>query len=79
MQAISLTQIETARERIAGTIRSTPVVASPSLTEALGVPVSLKLEHQQITGSFKLRGASNAVLRLSNGLLVRDVEFGGEA
>jgi threonine dehydratase len=31
----------------------------------LGVPVHLKLEHRQTTGSFKLRGASNAIASLS--------------
>jgi threonine dehydratase len=31
----------------------------------MGVPVHLKLEHRQTTGSFKLRGASNAVAALS--------------
>jgi threonine dehydratase len=30
-----------------------------------GVPVHLKLEHQQVTASFKLRGATNAVSRLT--------------
>jgi threonine dehydratase len=38
---------------------------SPSLSQHLGVAVYLKLESQQITGSFKLRGASNAVAQLS--------------
>ena len=38
---------------------------SPSLSQQLGVPVYLKLESWQITGSFKLRGASNAVAQLS--------------
>ena len=31
----------------------------------LGAPVHLKLEHRQTTGSFKLRGASNAIASLS--------------
>jgi threonine dehydratase len=35
-----------------------------SLTEIAGAPVFLKLEHRQTTGSFKLRGASNAVAQL---------------
>lgn len=54
----------TARQRIAGTILRTPVVPSQSLTQASGHPVHLKLEHLQKTGSFKLRGAANAVLAL---------------
>jgi len=62
---VTLNEIEQARLAIAGTIRPTLLNASPSLEELLGVPVSLKLEHQQITGSFKLRGASNAIAGLS--------------
>lgn len=42
----------------------TPLVPSPSLSERLGSPVYLKLENQQITGSFKLRGALSAVTAL---------------
>ncbi|WP_417426217.1 hydroxyectoine utilization dehydratase EutB [Hoeflea sp.] len=63
---VTLDEIEQARLAIAGTIRPTLLNASPSLEELLGVPVSLKLEHQQITGSFKLRGASNAIAGLSD-------------
>jgi threonine dehydratase len=54
-----------ARRAIAGRIRRTPLVVSDSLARAAGAPVHLKLEHLQITGSFKLRGATNAVLALS--------------
>jgi threonine dehydratase len=56
--------IQAAAARIAGRIRPTPLVFSPSLTEISGAPVHLKLEHHQITGSFKLRGATNAVLAM---------------
>ncbi|TIM99018.1 MAG: hydroxyectoine utilization dehydratase EutB, partial [Mesorhizobium sp.] len=55
----------TARERIAGKVERTPTVLSHSLSEQFGVPVHLKLEHRQTTGSFKLRGASNAVASLN--------------
>lgn len=40
------------------------MVPSPSLSERTGVPVFLKMEHHQTTGSFKLRGATNALLQL---------------
>jgi threonine dehydratase len=63
--AIALQDIRTARNRIANKIERTPIVLSQSLSERLGIPVHLKLEHRQITGSFKLRGASNAVAALS--------------
>jgi threonine dehydratase len=62
---ITLGDIEAARARIAGKIAHTPTVASPSLSHRAGVPVLLKLEHRQTTGSFKLRGASNAMAGLS--------------
>ncbi|MBG6207100.1 threonine dehydratase [Labrenzia sp. EL_126] len=53
-----------ARTRIADRILRTPMVHSSSLSERAGVPVHLKLEQLQKTGSFKLRGATNAVLAL---------------
>ncbi|MBW3096198.1 hydroxyectoine utilization dehydratase EutB [Pseudohoeflea coraliihabitans] len=62
---VSLNEIEAARARVADTIRVTPVNLSESLSARLGVPVHLKLEYLQRTGSFKLRGAANAVSRLS--------------
>jgi threonine dehydratase len=65
MTQVTLEHICVARERIAGKVERTPTVLSQSLSERLGAPVHLKLEHRQITGSFKLRGASNAVASLS--------------
>lgn len=62
---VTLADIEQANRRIEGRILRTPFVLSASLTERCGVPVGLKLEHHQTTGSFKLRGATNAVLSLS--------------
>ncbi|NGO50702.1 hydroxyectoine utilization dehydratase EutB [Allomesorhizobium camelthorni] len=62
---VTLSDIQAARERIAGKIVRTPTVLSPNLSERLGVPVHLKLEHRQTTGSFKLRGASNAIASLA--------------
>lgn len=71
--AVNLRDIEAARERIAGRIERTAMVASRALTERAGVPVRLKLEHRQTTGSFKLRGASNAVASLAAGEKARGV------
>jgi threonine dehydratase len=64
--SLSLSDIQAARRRIAGRVVETAMVPSPSLSERCGVPVQLKLEHRQITGSFKLRGASNAVAMLAD-------------
>ncbi|MEZ2130720.1 MULTISPECIES: hydroxyectoine utilization dehydratase EutB [unclassified Sinorhizobium] len=70
---VSLVDIHAAARRIAGRVRRTPMVQSTSLSEIGGWPVHLKLEHHQTTGSFKLRGASNAVLSLSQEQRARGV------
>jgi threonine dehydratase len=70
---IGLRAIADARARIGAHIDHTPLVASPSLTEFCGVPVGLKLEQHQITGSFKLRGATNAILGLTAAQRARGV------
>ena len=54
-----------ARRALEGRIRRTPIEESPALSEAAGVPVSLKLECLQLTGSFKIRGAFFRLLSLS--------------
>lgn len=54
-----------AEVRIRPHVRETYVEASPFLSEATGAEVFLKLEHLQHTGSFKVRGALNKVLLLS--------------
>ena len=65
MSSLQLHDVYLARQRIELLVRRTPMEYSPSLSQRLGVAVYLKLESQQITGSFKLRGASNAVAQLS--------------
>lgn len=40
-----------------GRVRRTPLEPSPALSDRAGVPVHLKLENLQTTGSFKIRGA----------------------
>mgnify|MGYP001147437699 CR=1 FL=1 len=65
MASVTLQDIQAAKKRIAGKVERTPTILSTSLSELLGVPVHLKLEHRQTTGAFKLRGASNAVALLS--------------
>ncbi|PBB38402.1 hydroxyectoine utilization dehydratase EutB [Mesorhizobium sp. WSM3868] len=62
---VTLQHIRVARERIAGKVERTPTVLSQSLSDRVGHPVHLKLEHHQTTGAFKLRGASNAIAALS--------------
>jgi threonine dehydratase len=62
---IGLAEINAARQRIAGKVERTATAPSPALSKIAGVPVYLKMEHRQVTGSFKLRGASNAIALLS--------------
>jgi threonine dehydratase len=57
MLTLDLTLIEQAVSFLQGKIRKTPTEFSPALSELLKVPVYLKLECLQITGSFKIRGA----------------------
>jgi threonine dehydratase len=52
--------------RIAAHIRHTPVEYSHVLSEVSGANVYLKLENLQATGSFKLRGAINALMLLGD-------------
>lgn len=54
-----------AERRIRKYIRETPVEYSPRLSGFGGSKVYLKLENLQVTGSFKLRGAMNKILSLS--------------
>ncbi|NUM87741.1 MAG: pyridoxal-phosphate dependent enzyme, partial [Bdellovibrionales bacterium] len=54
---ISKQIIDEAAEFLAPRVRRTPLERSPVLERVLGVPVWIKLECLQATGSFKLRGA----------------------
>ena len=54
-----------AHERIRPLIHRTPVLTSTSLNELAGAALFFKCENLQKTGSFKIRGASNAIFSLS--------------
>jgi threonine dehydratase len=56
-----------AAQRLRGRIRRTPMLRHRALDAAAGGTVLVKPEPLQITGSFKLRGATNAALRLAPG------------
>ncbi len=68
-----LQAVHEAATRIADCVRETPCESSPSLSAAGGGRVQLKLENQQRTGSFKLRGASNKILGLPPAARARGV------
>jgi len=61
----ALAEIEAAAESLSGVIERTPMQPSLHLTEVLGQRVSLKLENLQRTGSFKVRGATYRLSRLT--------------
>lgn len=64
IRPIPLEDIEAARERIAGTVLRTPLV---KLDLGKGGPdIRLKLENLQPTNAYKIRGAANAVAKLSD-------------
>ncbi|MBA8840441.1 hydroxyectoine utilization dehydratase EutB [Ochrobactrum sp. RH2CCR150] len=63
-ETVSIREIEQARDRLKGHVKRTPLGRSNALSKISGTPVFLKLENRQTTGSFKLRGATNAVLSL---------------
>ena len=71
VRPITLADIEEARERIAGTVWRTPLVR---LDLGLGGPdIRLKLENLQPTNAYKIRGAANAVGKLSGAEAARGV------
>jgi threonine dehydratase len=57
--------VQAARERIGPHVLHTPMLRHPRLDERAGGTVLIKPESLQRTGSFKLRGATNAIRRLS--------------
>ena len=65
MESVTLTSIQTARARIGDAIYVSPCQLSSDLSELTGLPLHLKLENLQRTGSFKERGALNKLLTLS--------------
>ncbi|MDD7929494.1 threonine ammonia-lyase [Microbacterium thalli] len=57
--------LEDAAEVLRGVVTCTPMEYSEHLSDLLGVPVHLKLENLQRTGSFKIRGATYRLSRLT--------------
>jgi threonine dehydratase len=69
--SVTLADVVAARQRIAPHLGATPLVRSPTLSAASGGQVLLKLESQQVTHSFKARGALNALMQApANGGLI---------
>jgi threonine dehydratase len=63
--AVSLDDIRAAAELVAGQVQRTPMLPAPRLSALTGAEVFVKYENMQTTGSFKERGASVKMSRLS--------------
>jgi len=63
---LTIKQIHEARERVAPHIHRTPVLTSRLFDEAAGKQVFFKCENLQRAGAFKIRGATNKILSLSD-------------
>ena len=64
MEAVTVREIEAAAETIDGVARRTPALEAGEISRRVGAPVTLKAECLQATGSFKVRGAFNAIAEL---------------
>jgi threonine dehydratase len=62
---VTFAEVEEAAARIAGRVRETPLLPAGELSRRVGARVLLKAENLQLTGSFKARGATNTIGRLS--------------
>jgi threonine dehydratase len=65
-QPVTWQAIQAAHARIAPRIHRTPVLTSSSIDAIVGARLFFKCENLQKTGSFKIRGASNAIFSLSD-------------
>ena len=70
---LSIEDVRAAAARIEPCVRRTPVMRCPELDAELSADVFFKCENFQEMGAFKLRGASNAVLSLSEAASKRGV------
>jgi len=72
-ELIELAAVQAAAERLRDVAVRTPIEESRVLSRLAGVPVLLKCEHLQRTGSFKIRGAYNRIVQLDEQQRARGV------
>ncbi|KAK5579273.1 hypothetical protein RB653_008954 [Dictyostelium firmibasis] len=70
---VTLNDIKEAHKRIEKYIHKTPVLTNSTINELAGKELYFKCENLQKTGSFKMRGASNAIFSLNEEELSRGV------
>jgi threonine dehydratase len=73
MSSLTLDDVRAAAERLRGRVHRTPVLVSESINASCGSTVYLKCENLQRAGSFKIRGALNKLLTLSDADRARGV------
>lgn len=61
--SIDIGSIRAAKRRIGDFVQQTEVATCQKLNEIAGAELFFKLENRQRTGAFKIRGATNAVLK----------------
>ena len=71
--ACDLAAVRAAADRVRGIVHRTPVMTSETLDRLGGRQLYFKCENLQKVGAFKYRGATNAVLRLSDSEAARGV------
>lgn len=64
--AIRCEDVRAAAKRIRGSVHRTPIMTSRAINALAGRELFFKCENLQRIGAFKMRGASNAVLRLTD-------------
>jgi threonine dehydratase len=64
--AVTRSDVQDAARLLRGRVRRTPLVPAGELSRRVGARVLLKAENLQLTGSFKARGAVNAITRLAD-------------
>lgn len=69
----SIESIYEAEKRIRSYITETPIIRLPQLDSVLGCKVYIKAECMQLTGSFKIRGATNALLSIGKEKVSRGI------
>ena len=65
-RSITIDDVRAAADRIAGHVNRTPVLTSHVLDDRAGARLFFKCENFQSAGAFKARGATNAVMQLSD-------------
>jgi threonine dehydratase len=72
-RTLSIQDVQAAARRLLNRIHRTPVISSQSFDDASGLQVFFKCENLQRAGAFKIRGALNKVLTLTDAERARGV------